>query len=45
MGSGMVAFSDHAQAEAQAQLWEHANVLDFETAQHESEMTHSHAQH
>lgn len=45
MGSGMAAFAQAAEAEAQAQLWQPANVLDFETAQHESETTHSHAQH
>ena len=44
MGSGIVAFGNEQEAEAQAQAWQ-TSVLDFEAVQGHLAMNHSHAQH
>ena len=44
MGSGLAAFANQEEADAQALAWQ-GTVLDFETALHQIALEHSHAQH
>ena len=44
MGSGLVAFASHEEADAQAQAW-HGAVMTFEAAQQQSVAEHRHAKH